>query len=644
LRQGEALFSLRPVSNGQSKTPAPVAWWIVFCAFCNCTGWVLSAVGQLNAAGYGVTFLAGAAAVWVFRKHLCRGGFSSWRWHKARGRWRRTFPLAFLVLAGLAVLGGTLHAPNNYDALAYRLPRVLHWLAADRWYWIHTDFGRLNNRACGIEWLTAPLLAFARSDRFLFLINVVSLLLLPGLVFGVFTRLGVRARVAWHWMWLLPTGYCYLLQAGSIGNDLFGAVFPLAALDFALRARRSQNVNQLWLSILAAALATGSKASNLPLLLPWLIAVMPSVKLLRRRLIPTCAVVLTALLVSVLPVLIMNAKYSGDWSGVAVEHADSVKGTSLLRAANNAVVMTLENLTPPIFPWASGWNRAMGQVEPAAWRAKMETLCEPQSAHWELVEMQMEEGAGLGFGVSLLLLISLATSLFAGGHRSLGARRDPLSTGIILSAFVSLLVFAVKTGNSGPVRLATPYYALLIPAVLVAGSQARVVKTRWWRWAAMGNFALAGLLLILSPARPLWPALTVLHALGADRATQGLKARTWTVYSVYSQRADAFMQVRDLLPRDANPLGFITADDPESALWRPFGSRRILHVCKADRGEQTRQKGIKYVLINVEELTGDRQVTVEQWLKANDAEVLQRLKLRLRAARESSEWLLVKLR
>ena len=44
------------------------------------------------------------------------------------------------------------------------------------------------------------------------------------------------ARAAWHWMWLMPTGYCFLLQAGSIGNDLFGAVFALAALDFALRA------------------------------------------------------------------------------------------------------------------------------------------------------------------------------------------------------------------------------------------------------------------------------------------------------------------------------------------------------------------------------------------------------------------------
>ena len=32
-------------------------------------------------------------------------------------------------------------------------------------------------------------------------------------------------------MWLVPTGYCYLLQVGSIGNDLFSAVLALAAVD-----------------------------------------------------------------------------------------------------------------------------------------------------------------------------------------------------------------------------------------------------------------------------------------------------------------------------------------------------------------------------------------------------------------------------
>ena len=98
-------------------------------------------------------------------------------------------------------------------------------------------------------------------------------LLLPGLVFSVLVRLGVRRWVAWHWMWLAPTGYCFLLQAGSIANDSFGAPFALAAVDFALRARISRRpLDFFFFPPGRCPLLTGAKASNLPLLLPWAIA------------------------------------------------------------------------------------------------------------------------------------------------------------------------------------------------------------------------------------------------------------------------------------------------------------------------------------------------------------------------------------
>ena len=62
-------------------------------------------------------------------------------------------------------------------------------------------------------------------------------LFFPGLVFSVLTRLGVSRRVAWHWMWLAPTGYCFVQQAGSIGNDAFGAMLAPAAKRFPASTR-----------------------------------------------------------------------------------------------------------------------------------------------------------------------------------------------------------------------------------------------------------------------------------------------------------------------------------------------------------------------------------------------------------------------
>src|SRR6202453_1432817 len=204
-----------------------VAIWIWLGVYLNCAGWFLSAIHQLNATGYAVALAIGVAGLWAWKIRDAKypGSeaklFSPGTLYKWLRRFRKPFPLAFLVLSFMIFLGGAIYAPNNYDALAYRLPRVLHWLADDQWHWIHTIFPRVNNRACGMEWLSAPIMALSKSDRLLFLINLISFLFLPGLLFSLLTRLGVRRRVAWHWMWIFPTGYCFVLQAGSISNEAF---------------------------------------------------------------------------------------------------------------------------------------------------------------------------------------------------------------------------------------------------------------------------------------------------------------------------------------------------------------------------------------------------------------------------------------
>src|SRR5713226_3573990 len=139
--------------------PIPLIAWILFCVFCNCAGWILSAFHQLSPIGYATAFVLSASLMLVFRNRIfpppCRGI----KIIRLARRFRRPFPLSFLVLAALALLGGLLYAPNNYDALAYRIPRVLHWLAEGRWHWVHTEFQRLNTRAPAFEWLSAPWVA-----------------------------------------------------------------------------------------------------------------------------------------------------------------------------------------------------------------------------------------------------------------------------------------------------------------------------------------------------------------------------------------------------------------------------------------------------------------------------------------------------
>src|SRR5215469_8405106 len=226
-----------------------VKWFIVVATLASVAGWTLSAFGALNRTGYAI-FAAAVLVLWFLICIRLKGKRSMFGVRcsafdvllrrepkKLRRRLHRFLPASFAVLAALVFLSGILYAPNDHTALSYRLPRVLQWLAHGRWFWIHTPNYRMNDRACGIEWLSAPLLLFMRSDRALFLLNFIPFILMPGLIYSVWTRLGVRPRVAWSWMWLLPTGYCFLLQAGGAANDAFPTVYALAAVDFALRAR-----------------------------------------------------------------------------------------------------------------------------------------------------------------------------------------------------------------------------------------------------------------------------------------------------------------------------------------------------------------------------------------------------------------------
>ena len=620
-----------------------IAIWIWFCAYLNCAGWALSAVHQLNAGGYAVALLVWLAALFVWRKHSAAPFPPRLRWRQFRRRFRRPFPLAFLILAALAFAGGAGYAPTNYDALAYRVPRVLHWLAANQWQWIHSIFPRLNNRSCGIEWVSAPWIALFKTDRWLFLINLVSFLLLPGLVFSVFTRLGVARRVAWRWMWLLPTGYCFLLQAGSMGNDLFGAPFALAAVDFALRAKVSGRQRDFFASLLAAALLTSAKTSSLPLGLPWAIAILPSFRPALRRPLSLLAVCLLAIFASVLPTLVFNQNYSGNWSGADLN--DPGINNVALRTGANAVLLAAQNLAPPVFPLADRWNRGVVNALPPALNGRLHAvIAETQAIDEMLPQMQIEEGAGLGFGVSLLLL---AGFLVAGFHRLPSSapanRHDAWLTLLRWSPAVSLLALMTQYNLAVISRILTPYYALLVPIILAGRAQERLVRTRWWRAAAGGVFVIAGGLLAIQPARPLFPALTLAEHLQARHPDSKPLARIVEVYSVYHSRNDAFAPARAALRPDLEVLGMITFDDPETSLWRPFGARRIVHVCPKDSAAELKARGIEYILVNPTAFGLWFQSPLDDWLGKMNARTDRKISLNLRAATGPSDWLLVKL-
>jgi hypothetical protein len=637
-----------------------VRLWIWISAFASLAGWGLSAAGQLNRTGYTVAFAAFAVFIFFQRKDL---GFTESTVHSPQSktrdarwptrlwtagwrlwaRFRRPLPLGFAALAVLIFLGGAIYPPTHWNAVTYHMPRVLQWLAAGRWHWIHTPVERMNYAGCDFEWLTAPLLLFTNSDRGLFLVNFAAFLLLPGLIFSVFTRLGVRARAAWHWMWLFPTGCIFLLQAGSAGNDAISAVYALAAVDFAFRAGRSRRPGDLWLAVLAAALMTGTKPVSLPLLLPWAIVMVTSgawraagVKNCSSQVAGYLPLAAVAAVISFLPIAVMNKIHSGGWLGTSLEVAHVEMAKPLTGVAGNLFQLALHNATPPLFPLAGWWNRHCAAILPQSWIADF------QPGFSMVGELPDEDWAGIGFGLSVLLAVSVVTGFFVRAARPPSALSLQPSALLLLAPWLALLFFCAKSAMNTPARLIAPYYPLLLPLLLAGAGQSHIVRRRWWRILAGGVVMLAFLVLALSPDRPLWPARQILSRLAAQHPGSHLISRALDVYTVYSHRSDPLASLRPLLPPDLRAVGFVGGpDDPDISLWRPFGSRRVEHFLLTDPPERFRKEHIEYAVVSGMNLEA-HGLTVEDWLQQSGTELVATTRATLKVSVGPEPWFIVR--
>ena len=132
----------------------------------------------------------------------------------------------------------------------------------------------------------------------------------------------------------------------------------------------------------------------------------------------------------------------------------------------------------------------------------------------------------------------------------------------------------------------------------------------------------------------------VLPALRAPAASPaGWPSRAKDAYETKGKRVEVFAPVIALLPADATTLGFSAADFPETSLWKPFGSRRILHVKLSDSAEEVRKRGIKYLSGN----NGWFEEPWPEWLQRMEAREFQKVTLKMWGSLPPFVWHLVEL-
>jgi hypothetical protein len=610
-------------------------FWIVFCTTSVAAGWLLSLVGELNLRGYAIAIssimVVGGAVVSL-------GPFRPRIWLH---RFRRRLPLMFVIVGLLAFLGGIFYAPNNYDALTYRFPRLLQWLAMGRWHWIITANDRMNYSGANFEWLTTPVFLFSRTDRLFFVLNFIPFLFLPGLIFSTYRMLQVRGSVAWAWMWILPAGYCYALQAGSIGNDAIGAVLVLASLNFALHASETGRISDALFSMLAIALATGVKASNLPLALPCIVALWPVRRVLLARPSLSALGVVSSLLVSFLPIAILNHHFTGDWTGDPQNVSGLQAGAPVTGILGNTLQLATQTLQPPLLPGARRVEAQLSAILPQ--RVKGMLSRDFPRFQPALGELPQEEAAGLGLAVTLLLIISLLVGLFVPDRHShrVGSNSTRAKTLIKATAWVAFISYMAKMGSEATPRLLAPYYLLLIPTVLSIPANALLVRKAWWRSLAVAALGSTVVALLLTPARPLWPTETVLARLQNRWPKNVQLARARQVYAVYRQRNDLLGPLRDFLPVSAKRVGLIAdGDDSDLALWRPFGSRTVFYLTGMSRWEEETQ-GCTWIVSKTESVRNHYGISLEQLILRSGAQLIAKKTITSKVSAGPEEWVVL---
>ncbi len=612
-------------------------------------GWGLSALGGINGRGY---LLAGLPVLGLILFSIEWQPWTPFRrvaLSRPLGWWkrRRALPRSFLLVTGLVLLGSVLHEPNNYDGLNYRAPKVLNWLEAHRWHWIHSSCAAVNWSFPNYEWLSVPFYLLTGGFHATVVINWIAFALLPGLFFSLLRVLGASSRLAYDWMWIFPSGYVIALLAGGIGNDLVGLTALLASIHCASRFNVTNKGGYLLDALLAAGFCTGVKISNLPLgAFVLLVLLKHPFRLLTHRTVLAAGTVLGLAGSGLIP-LLLNRLHTGSILGVT---ASSDQTTHPVAGwLGNALALIETAFAPPLGGGhATAWLDAQAPGGLLGWI----------HAHYPKFSLRMgdlpqEEGGGLGIGITLCVLLCVGWSWRMRRPKDHPGGASPSKLlGWQRKLFVGWLVFALlvilaKLGLAQSLpRVLIPWLGLMVAALLAGLCNEAVTRARLWRRLAPLLTLSVVPVLLLTPSRPLVPPSAVLwlgHKLGLSEPTL---RQIQVGYEVYAHRADPFVELRQSLPPET-PLLAVVSDgfDLTAAYWKPYTKRRCVDWLSDQevRAALAQSSQPLYVVLKEDGCQHYFHLDTAGWLQTYGATPLKSVDIRVFASRPPFHFTLARL-
>lgn len=421
-------------------------------------------------------------------------------------------------------------------------------------------------------------------------------------------------------MWILPMAYGYLLQAGSIGNDLTATTFALTSGYFALRYRAEQKPAFFYYSVLGAALMTSVKLSNIPLVLVWVAALGLTWRPVLKKPVTMLGVALVVLLCSALPTLLLNRIHASSITGTPHDSYQVLVRKPVWGLLGNCLVVTKHTLMPPVFPGSHRIWSAIERKLPPRVRERLQQEF-PRYFKFKLPKLPLETETGLGLGFTFLAVTSGVVGIIA--RRKRGARPETctLCVWMGLAAWIAALWYMVTIRSEAAGRLMLPYYPFLAaPLLCLSGRIPGGLWTLpWFRTLAYLAMVSSLVPLVFSPFRPLIPITVTERLLG--KGGEGHASYFFEVYRRYRCINDLFLAVRTNIPPEVRLIAFIGEDDVSVSLWRPFGTRRVVYSLR-DANKHA------WHVIKSEAWHLHSSTELDKWLAENGLEVKGRFAIR----------------
>lgn len=465
-----------------------------------------------------------------------------------------------VILVGICmVTAAVLYPPTTSDTISYRVPRILFWLQEEGVHHIAGPDYRLNIMPAVWELASTPLFQWA-GDRLLgtwsLLSWVVCYLLLFSWALGFCGSVGRARQIGF----IFGVSALAVMQAGSPHTDLFASTLVLLSLYFVLEFEKSGQGRHIPWAILSLCLASGSKQSFLVLGLPlglWFIfSPMRPWRAFPWKWLPVWLPLF--LLCSPLPTFILNQQADGDWSGM--NQTPEMRGKSpFWQLLLGGPMMAWQAIQPPLNPFFSLVGPGLQPIIEQG-RALVPKFDLPQKP------ITLSEAASLGIVLSLLFA--------AGVIRAWRAGRCSLKSWPMFAALAGVGGLCTALALVVPGALGRTYCGFLFLVFPLAMLGWSMVGARPLRWAVIASLANAMLLLIINPARPLWPAGSIQTMLSRFDATSALAARM-TPYVVFRSRAQTGEHLVRTIPREETTfLAIMAPDHPLLPLWRPYAWKR----------------------------------------------------------------------